>query len=224
MCFSAQADLVGGIVVGAIAVDVLRHVGGRREVLPLAILPAILAVHQIVEAFVWWGLEGHVPDPVGSVATTLYLLIAFVLLPVYVPLAILVLEPRGRRRWSMVPFLVLGGAVAGVLGAAMASGPITAELGHLHIAYAIDLSAGGWIVGAYVVATCGAALVSGFRPVAIFGLVNLAAVIVLSRLVVDGFASLWCGWAALTSGAIALYLRLSGPDRVAVIPAHPAIR
>jgi hypothetical protein len=43
--------------------------------------------------------------------------------------------------------------------------------------------------------------------VAVLGAVNLVAVAKLAKLAVDGFASLWCGWAAVTSGAIALHLR-----------------
>jgi len=42
-----------------------------------------------------------------------------------------------------------------------------------------------------------------------FGAVNLVAVIVLARLCANGFASLWCFYAALASGAIALHLRFA---------------
>ena len=90
MCFSAQADLVGGVVLGAIGIDTLRHVGQRREYLPLAALPLMLAGHQLVEAFVWWSLQGHLSDEVTEIATWLYLLFAFVVLPVYVPAAVFV--------------------------------------------------------------------------------------------------------------------------------------
>ena len=47
MCFSAQADLVGGVVVSGIGIDVLRHVKGRRRYLPMAALPMMLGLHQI---------------------------------------------------------------------------------------------------------------------------------------------------------------------------------
>jgi len=45
-------------------------------------------------------------------------------------------------------------------------------------------------------------LFSGYRHILIFGLANLVAVAILARLTVDGFASLWCGYAALSAGAI----------------------
>jgi len=210
VCFSAPADLVGGIVLTAIGIDAVRHVDRRAGHRALAALPLLLAAHQIDEAFVWWGLQGHVPHAVGLTATWVYLLFAFVVLPVYVPAAIQGLEPPGRRRTLMSAFVAAGAAVALVLGWAMLVGPVTAVLGDHHISYGIGLHAGFAIVVAYVVVTCGALLLSGYPPLAVFGAVNLVAVAVLAHLEISGFASLWCGWAALTSGAIALHLRVSG--------------
>ena len=83
MCFSPQADLVGGLVISGIGVDVVRHVHRRRDHMALAALPLILGAHQLDEAFVWWGQEGHVPSAIGHVALWIYLLIAFVLLPIF---------------------------------------------------------------------------------------------------------------------------------------------
>ncbi len=45
------------------------------------------------------------------------------------------------------------------------------------------------------------------------------AVAVLARLTIHGFASLWCGWAALCSGAFALHLRYGQGGTRRVIPA-----
>jgi hypothetical protein len=209
MCFSPQGDLIGGIVVGAIGIDVVRHVHWRREHLALAALPLLLAAHQLDEAFVWWGLQGHVPAEVGRVAMWIYLLFAFVVLPVYIPVAVWLMEPPGRRRAAMVPFVALGTVVSVVLLATMVHGPVTASLGNYHVSYGTGLHAGFGIVVAYVVATCGSLLFSGFRIVFVFGLVNLVAVAVLAHLAIDGFASLWCAWAAVTSAVIAAHIRLS---------------
>jgi hypothetical protein len=63
------------------------------------------------------------------------------------------------------------------------------------------------------VATCGSLVLSGYRRIAVFGVVNLVAVAVLAAVTLEGFASLWCGWAALTSVAIAWYLRQTGVRR-----------
>jgi hypothetical protein len=156
VCFSAQADVVGGAVVAVIGFDAARHVNQQRDHLAFAALPLLLAAHELDEALVWWGLQGHVPAGLGHVA---------------------------------------------------------ARLGDYHVDYGIHLHAGLVIVTAYVFATCDAAILSGYRRVAIFGVVNLIAVAALARLVIDGFASLWCAWAALTSVGIALHLRFGTEHR-----------
>ena len=119
MCFSPQADLVGGLVITAIGVDAVRHIRQRREFTVLAWLPVVLGAHQFIEALVWLWLQGHVPRGVGHVALWAYLLIAFVVLPVLVPLAVIVLEPTRRRKWMMGPFASIGAVIAVVLFAAM---------------------------------------------------------------------------------------------------------
>lgn len=213
MCFSPQADLVGGTVIAAIGVDAVRHVDNRRDHVALAALPLILGAHQLDEAFVWWGKQGHVPSEVGTIALWIYLLIAFVLLPVLVPAAVLVLEPTNRRRWAMAPFVVIGSAVSVILLVAMIRGPVAVTIHPYHLSYSVRVDDGFLVVSAYVAAVCGALLFSGFRHIALFGIVNLVAVIIIAKLTIDGFASIWCGWAAITSAAVALHMRVSGPLR-----------
>jgi hypothetical protein len=57
MCFSATANFVGSGVLGALGVVTLTKVKHRRELL-FAALPALFAVHQFIEGFVWLGLDG----------------------------------------------------------------------------------------------------------------------------------------------------------------------
>jgi hypothetical protein len=84
-----------------------------------------------------------------------------------------------------------------------------------HLEYVVRMSHGGVVVALYVLAVCGALLVSGYRHVAIFGFANLVAVALLVWLTLDGFASLWCGYAAVSAGAIALHMRFATVDRTA---------
>jgi hypothetical protein len=212
MCFSPQADVVGGLVICAIGVDAVRHVRQRREFLALAWIPLVLGVHQFIEALVWLWLQGHVPRGVGHVALWAYLLIAFVVLPVLVPLAVIALEPTRRRKLMMVPFATTGTVVAVILFAAMVRGPVGVKLAPYHLSYDLRVTDGLLIVILYVVAVCGALLISGYRNVVIFGAVNLVAVIVIAWLTISGFASIWCAWAAVTSAAITLHCRFAKPD------------
>jgi len=220
MCFSPQADLVGGAVISAIGVDAVRNLRKRHTHVALAVLPLVLGVHQIIEAFVWLGLQGHESHDLERVALWAYLLIAFVVLPIFVPLAVLMNEPLRRRRWAMAPLAALGVAVASVLFAAMVSGPVNVRLRPYHLAYSIRLSEGALIVSLYVIAICGTLLLSSVRRVVIFGIVNVVAVGIIAWLTVDGFASVWCGWAAISSGAIALHMRVGRVRRVVPVTAN----
>lgn len=206
MCFSAAADLIAGVAVTAIGVDVVRHVDGRRPYAMFAALPLLFGAHQLVEAVVWWSLEGHVSTTAGRIATWAYLLFAFVVLPVYVPLSVWAFAGPGRRRW-IGPFIGLGAAVSTVLFAAMLRGPVEWSAADRHVQYGTGLRAGTFVVALYVVATCAPLLLSRVRAVVLFGVVNLVAVAVLAQLLVHGFISLWCAWAAVTSAALALHLR-----------------
>jgi hypothetical protein len=211
MCFSPEADIGGGLLICAIGVDAVRHIGRRREFIAMAWIPVLLGAHQFIEALVWLWLQGHVPRGIGHVALWAYLLIAFVVLPVFVPLAVIALEPTRRRKQLMAPFALIGTVVAVILFAAMVRGPVSVKLAPYHLSYSIRLSDGLAIVALYVVAVCGPLLVSGYRNVALFGIVNLVAVIIIARLTVSGFASVWCGWAAITSAAITLHCRVAKP-------------
>ncbi len=205
MCFSAEADLVAGVVVGAVGVDAVRHVR-RPGQWWLAALPFVFATHQATEAVVWLGLEGRVAASVWEPARWLYLAIAFGLLPVLVPIAVTANEPTSHRRRTRV-FVATGALVAAVLMYAVVRGPVDAWIEGRHIAYDVELWHGGALVGLYVVATCGSLLISAHPHVRWYGGVNLVAVGLLALLDRGAFISLWCAWAAVTSVAIAAHLR-----------------
>ena len=207
MCFSVEADLVAGFAVGAIGIDALRHTRRPAEK-ALAALPVVLAGHQLTEAFVWWGLQDRVPDSVWRPALWLYLAVAFGVVPVLVPIAVGALEPEANRR-RVRAFGVIGVGVAAVLMYAVVRGPITASIDGHRIAYRVDLWHGGVIVVLYILATTGSLLISHHVHVRWFGAANLVAACFLAWMDQNGFISLWCIWAAITSGAIALHLRVA---------------
>lgn len=205
----------------AIGVDACLHLHGRREYRILAAVPLVLGAHQIDEALVWWWQQGHVPSDVGTVAMWIYLVFALIVLPVSVPALVLSLERTNRGRARVAPFVVLGAVVSSILGTVLASNGPTVKIGAYHLAYSIGLHDGIALVALYVLATCGAMLASSSRDIVWFGVANAVAVVVLARLCADGFTSLWCAYAALVSGAIALRLRLSSRNRPTRAP--PAV-
>jgi hypothetical protein len=206
VCFSPEADLVAGIVVGGIGLDAMRRAPHRRY-LPLAGLPLLLGVHQVVEAFGWWGLRGDLPRQVGDTATWIYLAIALVVVPALVPTAFHSAEGDSTRRARLLPFVVLGIAVAVALLPGLLNGGAGGEVACRYIAYDTGTRYAGYVLPFYVAATCAPMLLSGSRRLLFFGVANLVAVALLSWLLARGVISLWCVWAAASSVVINLEMR-----------------
>lgn len=110
-----------------------------------------------------------------------------------------VCRPRSGGRHDLAPCL--------------GAGPISVTRHPWHLAYNIRISYGIVVVALYIVAICGALLFSGYRHVVLFGLGNVVVVVILATMTANGFASLWCIYAAASSGAIALHMRYAKPHR-----------
>ncbi|MFZ0324019.1 MAG: DUF6629 family protein, partial [Actinomycetes bacterium] len=175
-------------------------------------VPALFAVHTFSAAFVWWGLRGVIPSGLGDVASTFFMFVAFVLLPVYVPVAVLLLEPRGWRRHLLAVLSGIG-LVAGVEYLwELLNGHGTAVACNLYIDYSVAgvPSATGAL---YILGTCGALLLSGHRQLFLWGVVNAAMIAGLTVWSRHGLPSLWCWGAAVTSGFVAWYIRHLSKER-----------
>nr|WP_231989179.1 DUF6629 family protein [Mycobacterium sp. 852002-51613_SCH5001154] len=79
----------------------------------------------------------------------------------------------------------------------------------------------------YIVAVIGGAVMSGYRSIVAFGLLNLVGLIVVAVLYTRGFASLWCVYAAAASVLVLLHMvrrrRLPDPHRYHGVPTRPLI-
>jgi hypothetical protein len=219
MCFSAEADVLGGLVVTAIGVDALRQVRRPAE-RPLGALPVLLGAHLLVEAVVWQGLTGDVSASVGRQAMWIYLAFALVVLPALVPFAVAGVEPDPGRRQTMTRLGVVGGMLAGVYLIGLIEGPVDVRIEGSHLAYRLGMDHGGLLAGIYAVVACAPPMLSSERRIAAFGLANLVAVVALVWIESSALTSLWCAWAAVTSVAIAAHLRRAHRD--AGVRVHPA--
>ena len=214
MCWSPTADAVAGAVIGSLGVVAL--VGARRgHDRVLGALPLVLGAHQLVEAVVWLETQGRVSAGLGRAAVTTWAVIAFVVLPAFVPLGVLVSAwPGGVGRWRLAGCLVVGMAVSAVFGADVAGRAVTARAeGHVlnyGLGYGLGSGAGWLLIGGYLLATLGAPLLSPDRFVRWFGIaafVGAAGCAAAWRL---EFASTWCAYAAVLSVMLLVWVRRPG--------------
>jgi hypothetical protein len=198
-------DAVAGTVVTLIGVDALRHVRSPKHV-PLAAIPLLLGVHQLIETAVWLNLQGHLSDAWGRPATIAYAFIALAFVPFFVPYAFLRAD---LVKWRSVAVGCLAlGTVAGGLGLwGLARMPVGACIVGHHIDYSGHVPAGTIQFCIYLVATMLPALVGRSQLLRLFGGLNVLAVAGLIWLQEDAVTSLWCVWAAITSVVIDVWVR-----------------
>ena len=205
MCWSSTADLMAGGTVTVLGLAALTQVRAVRQ-LPLAVLPLLLGVHQLIEAFVWWGRQGEVGAGTAAAARTAWAVIAYPLLPALVPLGVLLVAVPARRV-LLAGFLAVGLATTAVLAYAVASGPVTAAVDGHTLRYGVGVPHSTLVGAGYLVATVGALVASGQRDIRMLGIVCGAGAVVCLTLWQTAFVSTWCALAALASLFVLRWLR-----------------
>jgi hypothetical protein len=211
MCFSAAANFVGSGVLGTVGVITLTRVKHRRELL-FASLPALFAIHQLIEGFVWLGLDGMLSSQVTHNMGAAFMLYAQELLPFLLPLSVLLFEPGAKSRRRMLPFLVIGGLTALYILWALTAYPTQISVKGNSIVYINQATNNTLVAVFYVIATCGSLLFSKVKDMVIFGGANLAILLTVMAVKRYAFTSLWCAYAAVASVIILAYFWKSSSD------------
>lgn len=202
MCFSATASFVTAGMTAAVGMVALSRISQGREA-PMAAIPLLFALQQALEGLLWLALPSLAEgSPVGAfvtIATFLYLVMAEVFWPVYMPLAVLLLEPQIQRRGFMVLCLTVGVSVAGYLLWWIVTQPYGAVLQDGHIVYRTSHTPTVSLALSYLAATCLPLLLSSHRAMIALGAVILVGSAVAVAFYWEGFVSVWCFFAAAAS-------------------------
>jgi hypothetical protein len=212
MCFSATANFVGSGVLGTVGFATLTKVKHRRELL-FASLPALFAVHQFIEGFVWLGLDGILSPAVAHDMGAAFMLYAQGLLPFLLPLSVLLFEPDAKSRKRMLPFLVLGGATTLYILWALTAFSLQLYIKENSIVYINQATNNTMVALFYVIATCGSLFFSKIKMMVVFGAANLVILLAVMAYKRYAFTSLWCAYAAVVSVIILAYFWTSHEER-----------
>lgn len=207
MCFSATASFIGSGVIGAIGVATLRHVREPRTLL-FASMPMLFAVHQFTEGWVWLGLDGRIDKIAFDHVTFLFMLYAQAILPLLMPAAVALMEPPGWRRSAILGLTIIGALVFAWNVTGLIALPSRCVIVQNSIAYRNHITGNIWISCLYVLATCGAMLLSSHRVVRWYGVLNVVALAITEIVKQHAFASVWCFYAAIMS--VVIYWQFRG--------------
>ncbi|MEZ0088981.1 DUF6629 family protein [Streptacidiphilus sp. EB129] len=197
MCWSSTADLVAGgavAVVGAAALPRVRRIGE----LPLAALPLLLGLHQLTEAVVWLGAEGGTGPAEAAAARMLWAAIAYPVLPLYLPLAVLAAAAPARRP-ALLVFVLVGALTSAALAWDLAHAAPDARIAGHTLRYGVGVGRPLLVGAGYLLATVGALLASGQRGIRLLGVVTGVGALLCLLLWQAAFVSTWCALAAVSS-------------------------
>src|ERR1700741_1243338 len=111
MCFSMGASLGAGAImltIGYAAVSQART--GRQYV--LCAIPLIFSLQQFIEGLLWLSLQDHTYAQWQRLLLYLFLLLAQVVWPVFIPLAIRLIESVPLRKNLLFLLAIIGAATA----------------------------------------------------------------------------------------------------------------
>lgn len=203
MCFSATASFTAGtalLAVGAFTTSRTR----RPAALPFALIPVLFGIQQLIEGGLWLTFPDKAPD-LNAVLTHLYSLFSHVLWPIYVPIAVLLLEVVPWRRKVLAGIALAGAAVGLYLMYFLITEPVEARVVGRHIAY---LSPHFYVVPVmilYVLGTCVSAFLSSCGTVRWFGVATFVALVAAYAFYAFWFISVWCFFAALLSVIVVVH-------------------
>lgn len=209
MCFSATASLAAGGFLLGLGTMTVKAARSPSE-LPFAAIPLLFAIQQLSEGVVWWTFSHDAPG-LNVVMIQFYSFFSHVLWPVYVPLAVLLLEPTGWRRRLLKITAVAGLAIGMYLLYSMVEYPITARVTGNHIEYVSPHFFAVVTMTGYLLATTLSPMLSSQRTVNLFGVLALISFALAYLIYATWFISVWCFFAAVLSVVVAL--RFSVQDK-----------
>ena len=211
MCFSATASFSAGAVLLGLGALTLRSAlaSHRRRDVPFAAIPLLFAIQQLIEGVIWLTFSHDAPL-LNSVMTHAYSFFSHVLWPLYVPVAVVLMEPAGWRRRALVVLVLAGATVAASLLLVLLLFPVVARPTGQHIEYVSPHFFAAVTMTLYLLSTAVSPLLSTHRWVVVFGALALLSFGAAYAFYATWFISVWCFFAALLSAVIYRHFAAGG--------------
>lgn len=206
MCFSATASFSAGAILLGLGALTLKSARRPRE-LPLAAIPLLFALQQLSEGVIWLTFS-YEASQLNAVMTHVYSFFSHVLWPVYVPVAVLLIEPVRWRRRAVLAFVAVGVAVGTYLLYMLVAYPVVSRPIGQHIEYVSPHFFAAAVMTLYLLSTAFSPLLSTHRAVNVFGVLALSSFAAAYFFYATWFISVWCFFAALLSTVVYLHFVL----------------
>lgn len=213
MCFSAGASFTGGAVLTAIGIASVRKVSDPSQKL-LAEIPLLFAFQQFAEGVVWLTLKSGGYQDIQMTAAYIFLIMALIVWPVVLPLAVLRMEEIEATKKVLKALLASGVVLASYYGVCLILFDVYPVINEFHVQYINNFPGETGILAffVYIIATIVPLFVSSARGMKMFGMLILLSCIVTGIFYREYLTSVWCFFAALISVVIYRIVSLSQED------------
>lgn len=200
MCFSLGASFGAGAILLTIGYVALSQARTPQQHI-LSAIPLLFSFQQFTEGLLWLALQDPSFTRWRDPPLFLFLLLAQVVWPVFIPVVTLLIEKEPARKKMLFVLTAAGIITAGAFLYGLLYYNANAFITHHHIRYVLDFPLlGRWYGGIlYLVAAVGAPIISSHPKMRLIGAFLLASYLVTRLLYKDYLISVWCYVAAFIS-------------------------
>jgi hypothetical protein len=210
MCFSATGSFaLAGLLTGVGGLSLARSSMPAPRM--FAAVPLLFAAQQAAEGVVWRTLESPRPDGMHALAIQVFLAVALVVWPLWLPVSLRLIERDASRRRMLLWVIVVGALVAGCAAFLLVRWEPTASIvGHsIHYDYGTrhGLLSSALYLAIYAIPTVVPFFLSTARRARTIGTVLVISLVVAIAVERSALTSVWCFFAAVLSGLVLVSAR-----------------
>lgn len=224
MCFSTAASFAAGSVLTFIGIATIRKVDNPHKIM-LATIPFVFAIQQFSEGFVWISELSEEDKGYREPAVYFFLVIAMVLWPSWVSLAIYFFEQDLRRK-PVLKVIALTGVLFSFLSAYyLLNYPSGAHITAFHVHYDLHVPYGlATLFGIlYLIPTVISHFFSSNKKVVVMGVLVLCSYLISFVFFKDYLLSVWCFFSAIISVMIYSIIAVKSAPSIRQ-PIHSSIK
>jgi hypothetical protein len=200
MCFSATASFASCAVLVTIGAVAMAKTKTPQQRL-LAAMPLLFAFQQFSEGFVWLSVQHAEYAQWKNMAMYSFLIFAQAFWPLFVPLAVILIEKDERRKNIMKWFALSGLVAGGFFIWCLLNYSAEVEVNPYHIKYVLDfpLSHRWFYAIIYFIPAMLPTFISSLKKMRVLGALLLISYLISRFFYRDYIVSVWCFFGALSS-------------------------
>lgn len=207
MCFSAEASFTASVFLAAAGSATIRNSHTNAQFF-IAVIPILFAIQQFSEGLVWL----HLSHDIGSQqlffnAQVSFLTFAFMVWPIWIPLAMALNETITWRRNCLYVLLLMGFLLSGIFLTYGLHEDVSVRAVNHSLQYTSSFPNQDVLSSLYALIVLIPLFISSFKNVWLFGLLIAISYALAEYFYSTTFVSVWCFFSGIVSICIYKILR-----------------